>query len=214
MTQLSDIPVIHSSAKIVEAKLGRFVELGEGTRITETIFGDYSYTDRFVDIAYSTIGKFSNIAAFTRINPGEHPYHRASLHHFMYRSSYYWPTERDESEIFDWRRSTRVYVGHDTWIGHGAIIMKGITIGDGAVIGAKSVVTKDVPPYAIVAGNTAHFIKWRHDQKIAERLQALAWWDWSHAEIHQALPDFRAMSAEEFVEKYERPTPTADVMKL
>ncbi len=73
--------------------------------------GDYSYTARFADIAYSFIGKFANIAAFTRLNPGEHPYHRASLHHFMYRSSYFWPDEKDEAAVFDWRRSRPVRVG-------------------------------------------------------------------------------------------------------
>ncbi len=213
MPQLSDTPFVHANVKLVEAKLGRFVELGEGTRIIESTIGDYSYTDRFADIAYSTIGKFSNVAAFSRINPSEHPYHRASLHHFMYRSSYYWPEEDDEATVFDWRRSRPMRIGHDTWIGHGAIIMKGVTIGNGAVIGSKSVVTKDVPPFAVVAGNPSRFIKWRHNEDIAERLQTLAWWDWEHAQIHNALPDFRALSAEAFLEKYETQSVAATVMQ-
>jgi carbonic anhydrase/acetyltransferase-like protein (isoleucine patch superfamily) len=94
-------------------------------------------------------------------------------------------------------------VGHDTRIGHGAIIMKGVTVGNGAIIGAQSVVTKDVAPYAVVAGAPARFIKWRHPRDIADRLQALAWWDWTHEEIGAALPDFRSLSAEAFLERYE-----------
>jgi phosphonate metabolism protein (transferase hexapeptide repeat family) len=203
MPSLSDTPYLHDNVNLVQSTLGRFVELGEGTRIIDSEIGDYSYTDRYVDIAYSKIGKFCNIAAFSRINPSEHPYHRASLHHFMYRSSYYWPEETDEATVFDWRRSRPVHVGHDTWIGHGTIIMKGVTIGNGAVVGSKSVVTKDVPPFAIVAGTPAKIIKWRHGPDIAERLQALAWWEWSHGQIRSALPDFRALSAEAFLEKYE-----------
>ena len=113
------------------------------------------------------------------------------------------PDEQDEQAVFDWRRSRPVRVGHDTWIGHGAIVMKGVTIGDGAIIGAQSVVTKDVAPYAVVAGAPARFIKWRHPRDIADRLQALAWWDWSHEEIRAALPDFRSLSAEAFLERYE-----------
>jgi phosphonate metabolism protein (transferase hexapeptide repeat family) len=196
-------PVIHSGAHVKNSKLGAYVEIAEGTRVLDSVLGDYSYTDRFADIAYSFLGKFVNVAAFSRINPGEHPHHRASLHHFMYRSSYYWPEEADEQLVFDWRRSRPVHVGHDTWIGHGAIIMKGVTIGNGAIVASHAVVTKDVPPYAIVGGLPAKLIKWRHPQHLADRLQSMAWWDWDHDKLRLALPDFRALSAEAFIEKYE-----------
>lgn len=203
MPKLDKEPYLHPGASVRNSQLGHFVEIGEGTHILESVLGDYSYTARYADIAYSVLGKFVNVAAFTRLNPGEHPYHRASLHHFMYRSSYFWPDEPDETAVFDWRRSRPVKVGHDTWIGHGAVIMKGVTIGDGAMIAAKAVVTKDVPPYCVVAGTPAKLIKWRHPRGIADRLQALAWWDWSHEQLKAALPDFRALSAEAFLERYE-----------
>jgi len=203
MPKLDKEPYLHPGASVRNSQLGHFVEIGEGTHILESVLGDYSYTARYADIAYSVLGKFVNVAAFTRLNPGEHPYHRASLHHFMYRSSYFWPDEPDETAVFDWRRSRPVKVGHDTWIGHGAVIMKGVTIGDGAIIAAKAVVTKDVPPYGVVAGTPAKLIKWRHPRGIADRLQALAWWDWSHEQLKAALPDFRALSAEAFLERYE-----------
>lgn len=121
----------------------------------------------------------------------------------MYRSEYYWPQEQSETALFDGRRSRPVTLGHDTWIGHGAAIMKGVTIGHGAIVGSLSVVTKDVPPYAIVAGKPARLIKWRHPQAIAGRLQALAWWDLDHETLRRALPDFRALSAEALFEKYK-----------
>ena len=203
MPLLSETPYLHEGAEVVGSTLGRYVEIGAGARITESVFGDYSYTDRYADIAYSTLGKFVNVAAFVRINPGEHPYQRASLHHFMYRAQYYWPDEKDEEAIFDWRRSRRAVIGHDTWLGHGSVIMKGVTVGDGAIVGALSVVTKDVPPYAIVAGKPAQLIKWRHPEAIARRLQALAWWDWDHEALRHALSDFRMLSAEAFLERYE-----------
>jgi phosphonate metabolism protein (transferase hexapeptide repeat family) len=203
MPQLSETPYLHDGAEVVGSTLGRYVEIGAGARITECVFGDYSYTDRYADIAYSTLGKFVNVAAFVRINPGEHPYQRASLHHFMYRSQYYWADEKDEEAIFNWRRSRGAVIGHDTWIGHGSVIMKGVTVGDGAIIGSLSVVTKDVPPYAIVAGKPAQFIKWRHPKTIGRRLQMLAWWNWDHEALRRALTDFRTLSAEAFLDRYE-----------
>lgn len=202
MPSLSETPYIHPGAEVLGSALGRYVEIGAGARILESALGDYSYTDRFADIAYSTLGKFVNVAAFSRINPSEHPYQRASLHHFMYRSSYYWPDEPDEAALFAWRRSRPVLIGHDTWIGHGAVILKGVTLGDGAIVGSNAVISKNVEPYAIVGGVPAKFIKWRHSQPIIERLRALAWWDWDHERLHQALPDFRALSAEAFLAKY------------
>lgn len=74
-------------------------------------------------------------------------------------------------------------VGHDVWIGHEAMIMPGVSIGSGAIIGARAVVTKDVPAYAIVAGNPARVIKLRFADTVIESLLKLAWWDWKPDEI-------------------------------
>ena len=69
-------------------------------------------------------------------------------------------------------------IGNDVWIGYGATIMPGVTIGDGAIIGSKSVVTKDVEPYAIVGGNPAKVIRKRFSDVEIEELLAMRWWDW------------------------------------
>jgi len=71
------------------------------------------------------------------------------------------------------------------------------------VVGAGAVVTKDVDPYAIVAGNPARVIRQRFPAAVARRLQRLAWWDWDHERLRAALPDFRQLSIESFLEKYE-----------
>lgn len=79
-------------------------------------------------------------------------------------------------------------VGNDVWIGHGATIMPGVTIGSGAIIAARAVVTRDVPPYAIVGGNPATVIRMRFTDEEITDLLTLAWWDWPLDRIERALP--------------------------
>jgi virginiamycin A acetyltransferase len=76
-----------------------------------------------------------------------------------------------------------IVVGNDVWLGYKSVVMSGVTIGDGAIIGAYSVVTKDVPPYAIVGGNPAKIIRKRFLDSDIERLLTLAWWDWDFDRI-------------------------------
>ncbi|NLL54785.1 MAG: CatB-related O-acetyltransferase [Clostridiales bacterium] len=79
----------------------------------------------------------------------------------------------------------RTRIGNDVWIGQNALIRGGVAIGDGAVIGMGAVVTKDVGPYEVWAGNPARLIKKRFDAETIRRLQELAWWDWPEEEIRQ-----------------------------
>jgi phosphonate metabolism protein (transferase hexapeptide repeat family) len=202
---LSVTPLIHPTAEVTASTLGAYTEVGPRTKLLEVALADYSYVVNDSDIAYAQIGKFCSIAAMTRINPGNHPMQRASQSHFTYRASQYFPGEADEPELFAWRRAQRVTIGHDVWIGHGAIVLAGRSIGDGAVVAAGAIVTKDVPAYTIVGGNPARPIRPRFAPDIAARMQALAWWDWPHEQLRTALADFRALSAEAFLDRYEEP---------
>ncbi|TNF64262.1 MAG: chloramphenicol acetyltransferase [Rhodobacteraceae bacterium] len=198
-----DRPFLHPDCEITDTTFGRYVEIGRGSRIAHSEIGDYSYCDRYADIANATVGKFANIASFTRIGATDHPLDTAACHHFLYRSDDYWDDADRDHDFFLRRRSRRAHVGHDTWIGHGAMIKPEVTLGHGAVVAAGSVVTKDVAPYTIVAGTPATLLRRRQPEPIAERLIALAWWDWSHDLIRATLQDFRELSAEDFLERYE-----------
>ena len=203
MKKLSETPLVHPTAQVTNSTLGRYTEIGERSRFHDSELGDYSYLVQDCGVWAARIGKFSNIAAACRINATNHPTWRATLHHFTYRASDYWDDAAVEEDFFDWRRSNGVSIGHDTWLGHGATILPGVTVGDGAAIGAGAVVSKDVAPYTIVGGVPAKPIRERFPRAIAERFQALAWCDWDHDRLRAALEDFRALTAEEFLEKHE-----------
>ena len=128
----------------------------------------------------------------------------ASLHHFLYRSSYYWDDAQDDPDFFARRQARRTVIGPDTWLGHGVIVKPDVTIGAGAVIAAGAVVTRDVAPYMIMAGIPATPLRERFPAQVAARLLTLAWWDWPHHVLRQALPDFRRLAAQDFLEKYEQ----------
>lgn len=194
--------VIHPGAKVTNSHFGPWTEVGEGARIVNSSFEAYAYCDRFADIANTTVGRFANIAAMTRIGPTDHPFAHAAQHHFLYRSSYYWADAEDDAAFFAARAARRTTLGPDCWIGHGAVIKPEVTLGAGAIVASGAVVTRDVAPFLIVAGCPALPLRPRFDARTVDRLLALGWWDWDHGRLRAALADFRSLKAEAFLEKY------------
>lgn len=103
----------------------------------------------------------------------------------------------------DWklRRKGTILIQNDVWVGHGATIMNGVTLHNGCVVGTNAMVTKDVPPYAIVGGNPARVLRYRFDEAVIDGLQKIAWWDWPDKLIRERRNDF-FLPPEEFVKKY------------
>jgi len=205
-------PLIHETAVVRQSTFGKFCKIGARTTVIESSFGDYSYAVNDAEIVYATIGKFSSIGPLVGLNPGNHPMTRASQSHFTYRSWQYFDDAMDETSLIDWRRAARVTIGHDAWVGRAAIVLPGRTIGTGAVVGAGAVVTKDVAPYTIVAGNPARVIRPRFEAEIAARLLALAWWEWPHRQLRRALDDFRSLDVEDFLDRYEAEAEAARIV--
>ena len=199
---LSEAPLIHPTSSAKNCRLGPYTELGDHCMLEETELGAYSYCFGGNDIIYSSIGRFASIATGVRINPVQHPHRiRAAAHHFTYRCEHYGFGPDDES-LIEWRRSNRVTIGNDVWIGHGAIVMGGVTVGDGAVIGAGAVVTHDVAPYEIVGGVPAAHIGWRYDEATVAAMLRIKWWNWSHSDLAARVRDFDDVA--EFVRKYDK----------
>jgi acetyltransferase-like isoleucine patch superfamily enzyme len=96
-----------------------------------------------------------------------------------------------------------ILIGNDVWIGNRATILSGLSIGDGAVVGACSVIVKDVPPYAIVAGNPAKIIRYRFQENQIKAMLSIRWWDWPKDIIKSRAVDF--LNIDSFVKKYALP---------
>lgn len=202
---LGPAPFVDPTACVTACELGPYTEIGARTIASETEFGAYSYVAQDAEIIYARIGKFVSIASHTRINPGNHPMARASQHHFSYRASAYGFGD-DDAAFFDWRRAHGVGIGHDAWIGHGAVIMPGRNVGIGAVVGAGAIVTHDVPDYAICVGNPGRVLRYRFPDAVREALKRIAWWDWPHDTLKNALDDFRNLDIEAFCNKHDTST--------
>ncbi len=97
-----------------------------------------------------------------------------------------------------------VVIGSDVWIGTEAMILSGITIGDGAIIAARSVITRDVPPYAVVAGAPAKVVKYRFSPEVIERLLQIKWWEWDDARIKETVPLLSSNRVEDFLKESQK----------
>lgn len=144
------------------------------------------------------IGKYCSIAQGVKIFLGSE--HRPDWG-TTYPFNFFWP----EARAIKGHPVSKgdVTIGNDVWIATEALILSGVTIGDGAVIGARAVVTRDVAPYTIVAGNPAKPVKTRFDQSTIDRFLKLQWWDWPKQKITRALPDLMATDVELFLNKAE-----------
>ncbi len=197
---LGEKPTLHPTSKIKKCEIGGWTAIGPHCSMSESTFGDYSYLAGNVHVVWTDIGKFCSIAAYTRINPGNHPTWRVTQHHSTYRRIQYGFDIVDDVEFFEWRKKHRCVLGHDVWIGHGVTVMAGVKIGTGAVIGAGAVVTKDIPPYAIAVGVPARVIKYRFPSDVIETLLAVAWWDWDRATLFERFKEL--LDLDGFIKKY------------
>ncbi|MFC5387479.1 DapH/DapD/GlmU-related protein [Aquamicrobium segne] len=198
-------PQIHPSAELKGCRLEPYVAIGERVILREVMVGAFTYFERNTEAIYASLGKFCSVAANARINALEHPIERITQHKISYRPNEYFRYLGVDSGFRERRREKHVTIGHDVWIGHGAVILPGITVGNGAVIGANAVVTRNVEPYAIVAGSPARLIRPRFLPEIAARIEQLNWWDWPVERIGRAVFDMQALSVEDFLKIWEQP---------
>lgn len=177
--------------------------IGECSYIAGTMgYGTYCMQNCHIE---GNIGRFCSIAADVKVARGTHP----TTLPYATTSPMFFSTRKQAGTTFTAidrfeELKAPVSIGNDCWIGQRALIVGGVTIGDGAVVMAGAVVTKDVPPYAIVGGVPARVVKYRYDEEMIDFLLKTQWWnkpiDWLKAN-HALLCDIDALKKRHYNEK-------------
>lgn len=157
---------------LARCRIGNNVALNRRSYLNDSVIGDYSYSGSNTTMNFASIGKFCSLARNVDIGGFDHDYRKVTtmpMFRFQQLSGGGDP-EIGEKEL--------CVIGNDVWIAAGTQILHKVSVGDGAVVGGGAVVTKDVPPYAIVAGVPAKIIKFRFDEQTIAELMEIRWWDW------------------------------------
>ena len=172
-------PTMKITGKVNVSRSSRFGKhnyLASNSTVINCSLGDFSYIGADSFIQNINIGKFTCIGPGVFAGLGNHPVKEfVSIHPVFYSKLAQAGVSFAGKQYFN--EYTPSEIGSDVWIGAGAIIQGGVKIGDGAVIASGAVVTKDVPPYAIVGGVPAKIIRYRFDQEEIKKLEQLKWWD-------------------------------------
>lgn len=178
-----------------DCEIEKTASVGMASNCIRVKMGKYSYVGFFNSMTDVTIGSFCSIASHCSIGGGQHNMNAFSTSPVFYKGR---NSLKANLTHFCEEENKGVVIGNDVWIGESVFISDGITIGNGAVIGAHSVVTHDIPPFAIVAGVPAKIIRYRFDKETIEKLENIKWWFWDEKKLMQ----IRTLEAEDFVREY------------
>ena len=170
-SSLSSETVVGKGCKLYKATVAGRVEISRYT----SLWGPDIYVGS--GECGVSIGSFCSIAHHVSIQESFHNPQRTTT--YFFEKNFLKEPPLSNSEV----SKGHIHIGNDVWIGAGAQVLSGVTIGDGAIIGAGAVVTRDVPSYAIVAGNPASIIRYRFSPEMIEHLMDLEWWNWSEDKL-------------------------------
>ena len=175
-----DMVRISPGARIIQSEVSGPINMERISLIgPEVTIGKYCSLNQDSFVIRSDVGAYCAIGARSAVNPFNHPTDWFSIHEFQYHpSAYAWiPEYKTLTKTLRTPDSfVRAKIGNDVWIGNNVNVL-GVNIGDGAVVAAGSIVTKDVPPYAIVAGVPAEVKRYRFSDKVIERFMRAKWWE-------------------------------------
>lgn len=176
--------------------IDKLAKVGPGSNCINVIMKRYSYMGMNNSVSNTDIGAFCSIANYCLIGGGKHSIDSVSTSPVFHGGRNIFGVNFSKTIRPEARR---VHIGNDVWIGQMVFIKEGVSIGDGAIIGAHTVVTNDIPPYAIVVGNPGRVIRYRFPDETVKRLLEMKWWEMSESEIRRICDMF--FSIEEFLSK-------------
>jgi acetyltransferase-like isoleucine patch superfamily enzyme len=156
--------------------VNRTAKVEAGSHIINTFMDRYSFCGYDCEIYNCRIGSFTSIGNNVVIGGGRHPMEWVSMSPVFYNGR---DSIKKKFSKYDRSQYKITNIGNDVWIGERVMIKEGISIGDGSVVGMGSIVTKDVAPYAIVAGNPATLVRWRFDELTIKHFLEIQWWKFS-----------------------------------
>ena len=165
---------IGMGTSIIASEIGDYCFIGNDCQLISSTLGQRSYMNMGTHIRNARIGAFVSIGSQVRIGVGKHPTNLVSTHPAFYADNKAFNTFADKVYVKEY---VSVSIGNDVWIGSNSTILGNVKIGDGAVIAYGAVVTKDVPPYAIVGRIPAKVLKYRFSSEIINRLLQIRWWE-------------------------------------
>lgn len=160
--------------------IDKTAKIGTGSNCICMKIGKFSYMGKNNSICNVEIGSYCSIASYCAIGGGKHPTNYVSTSPIFYN--------KKNSPLFC--DNKKVIIGNDVWIGESVFIKDGIKVGNGAIIGAHSVVTHDVPPYAIVAGVPAKIIRYRFKENQIKELENIKWWNMNDMQLEELINKF------------------------
>lgn len=173
---------IFNKAAIKDSTLDSTARVDIGSVVVECSMGRYSYVGEHTSLLSVDVGSFTSISNYCAIGGGAHPIEWVSMSPVFNSSKGILKKKFSNKEYRPFARTT---IGNDVWIGSHCLVKSGVKISDGAVIGMGSVVTKDVGPYEIWAGNPARIIRKRFEGETIQTLQKTKWWELSDSELQR-----------------------------